>query len=76
MVVTVELTHHLVVIVQSFFFLFRSFHPTLLAMIIYTWIAMYLFLKLAVIVARELGVPILNNLEIGFFPVRFIVDLS
>ena len=45
-------------------------------MIIYTWIAMYLFLKLAVIVARELGVPILNNLEIGFFPVRFIVDLS
>ena len=45
-------------------------------MIIYTWIAMYLFLKLAVIVARELGVPILNNEEIGFFPVRFIVDLS
>ena len=60
----------------NLFFLFRSFHPTLLVMIIYTWIAMYLFLKLAVIVARELGVPILNNEEIGFFPVRFIVDLS
>ena len=42
-------------------------------MMINTWIAMYLFIKLAVIVARELGVPIAPAEEIDFYPLRFIV---
>ena len=33
---------------------------------------MYLFIKLAVIVARELGVPIAPAEEIDFYPLRFI----
>ena len=41
-------------------------------MMINTWIAMYLFIKLAVIVARELGVPIAPAQEIDFYPLRFI----
>ena len=41
-------------------------------MMINTWIAMYLFIKLAVIVARELGVPIAPAEEIDFYPLRFI----
>lgn len=43
-------------------------------MMINTWIAMYLFIKLAVIVARELGVPIAPAEEIDFYPLRFIVN--
>ena len=43
-------------------------------MMINTWIAMYLFIKLAVIVARELGVPIAPAQEIDFYPLRFIVN--
>ena len=39
-----------------------------------TWIAMYLFIKLAVIVARELGVPIAPAEEIDFYPLRFILN--
>ena len=35
-----------------------------------------MFIKLAVIVARELEVPILHNEERGFYPFRFIVDSS
>ena len=41
-----------------------------------TWIAMYLFIKLAVIVARELGVPIAPAQEIDFYPLRFIVNYN
>ena len=44
-------------------------------MMINTWIAMYLFIKLAVIVARELGVPIAPAEEIDFYPLRFIVNM-
>ena len=43
-------------------------------MMINTWIAMYLFIKLAVNVARELGVPIAPAEEIDFYPLRFIVN--
>ena len=43
-------------------------------MMINTWIAMYLFIKLAVIVARELGVPISPAEEIDFYPLRFFVN--
>ena len=43
-------------------------------MMINTWIAMYLFITLAVIVARELGVPIAPAEEIDFYPLRFIVN--
>ena len=42
-------------------------------MMINTWIAMYLFITLAVIVARELGVPIAPVEEIDFYPLRFII---
>ena len=45
-------------------------------MMINTWIAMYLFIKLAVIVARELGVPIAPAEEIDFYPLRFIVNCN
>ena len=45
-------------------------------MMINTWIAMYLFIKLAVIVARELGVPIAPAQEIDFYPLRFIVNCN
>ena len=45
-------------------------------MMINTWIAIYLFIKLAVIVARELGVPIAPAEEIDFYPLRFIVNYS
>ena len=45
-------------------------------MMINTWIAMYLFIKLAVIVARELGVPIAPAQEIDFYPLRFIVNYN
>ena len=45
-------------------------------MMINTWIAMYLFIKLAVIVARELGVPIAPAEEIDFYPLRFIVNYN
>ena len=43
-------------------------------MMLNTWIAIYLFIKLAVIVARELGVPIAPAEEIDFYPLRFIVN--
>ena len=43
-------------------------------MMINTWIAMYLFITLAVIVARELGVPIAPAEEIDFYPLRFIFN--
>ena len=43
-------------------------------MMINTWIAMCLFIKLAVIVARELGVPIAPAEEIDFYPLRFIFN--
>ena len=39
-----------------------------------TWIAICLFIKLAVIVARELGVPIAPAEEIDFYPLRFIFN--
>ena len=45
-------------------------------MMINTWIAMYLFIKLAVIVARELGVPIAPAEEIDFYPLRFIFNYN
>ena len=45
-------------------------------MMINTWIAMYLFITLAVIVARELGVPIAPAQEIDFYPLRFIVNYN
>ena len=45
-------------------------------MMINTWIAMYLFIKLAVIVARELGVPIAPAQEIDFYPLRFIFNYN
>ena len=45
-------------------------------MMINTWIAMYLFIKLAVIVARELGVPIAPAQEIDFYPLRFNVNYN
>ena len=45
-------------------------------MMINTWIAMYLFITLAVIVARELGVPIAPAQEIEFYPLRFIVNYN
>ena len=37
---------------------------------------MYLFIKLAVIVARELGVPIAPAEEIDFYPLRFIFNYN
>ena len=45
-------------------------------MMINTWIAMYLFITLAVIVARELGVPIAPAEEIDFYPLRFIFNYN
>ena len=45
-------------------------------MMINTWIAICLFIKLAVIVARELGVPIAPAQEIDFYPLRFIFNYN
>ena len=45
-------------------------------MMINTWIAMYLFITLAVIVARELGVPIASAQEIDFYPLRSFFNYS
>ena len=52
--------------------LFRSVNPGLLFAMLYTWLALVSFIKLAVIVGRELGLDILDEEEIPFYPFRFI----
>ena len=52
--------------------MFRSVSPGLLFAMLYTWLALVSFIKLAVIVGRELGLKILDEEEIPFFPFRFI----
>ena len=51
--------------------MFRSVNPGLLLVILYTWFALVSFIKLAVIVGRELGLNILDEEEIPFYPFRF-----
>ena len=50
--------------------LFRSVKPGLLFAMLYTWLALVSFIKLAVIVGRELGLNILDEEEIPFYPFR------
>ena len=52
--------------------LFRSVNPGLLLVLLYTWLALVSFIKLAVIVGRKLGLKILDEEEIPFYPFRFI----
>ena len=52
-------------------YLFRSVKPGLLFTMLYTWLALVSFIKLAVIVGRELGLKILDEEEIPFYPFRF-----
>ena len=52
--------------------MFRSVKPGLLFAMLYTWLALISFIKLAVIVGRQLGVNILDEKEIPFYPFRFI----
>ena len=51
--------------------LFRSVNPGLLFAMLYTWGALVSFIKLAVIIGRELGLNILDEEEIPFYPFRF-----
>ena len=52
--------------------MFRSVNPGLLLVILYTWFALVSFIKLTVIVGRELGLDIEEEEEIPFYPFRFI----
>ena len=52
--------------------LFRSVNPGLLLVLLYTWFALVSFIKLTVIVGRELGLDIEEEEEIPFYPFRFI----
>ena len=52
--------------------MFRSVKPGLLFAMLYTWLALVSFIKLAVIVRRNLGLNILDEEEIPFYPFRFI----
>ena len=47
-------------------------NPGLLFAMLYTWLALVSFIKLAVIVGRELGLNILDEEEIPFYPFRLI----
>ena len=53
-------------------YLFRSVKPGLLFTMFSTWLVLVSFIKLAVIVGRELGLNILDEEEIPFYPFRFI----
>ena len=45
-------------------------------MVIYTWLVLVIFIKLTVIVGRELGLQILDEEEIPFYPFRFCTRVS
>ena len=43
---------------------------------LFTWLALISFIKLAVIVGRELGVNIVDEEEIPFYPFKFVMKLE
>ena len=56
-------------------FLFREISD-MMGVMICTWLALVIFIKLAVIVGRELGLNILREEEIPFYPFRSIKELK
>ena len=48
----------------------------MMGVMICTWLALVIFIKLAVIVGRELGLNILREVEIPFYPFRSIEEFK